>query len=183
MGKKLGRASHRRPGTPSASNRYSGRSDQQSWTELDAGHRITTRPAYRHRRSPRTSCSQSKRAWAATPVNRPGPAHAPTGQIWFTGFKNGHQQTPLGRMQTMITQGDFHRVAIVGFQEVPQRLITDMQPNRTGGPKGVTASVLSDYSLFRIRPEGGKNGTERSPSLPLSRLKSFHRQRMGLGSI
>jgi hypothetical protein len=86
-------------------------------------------------------------------------------------------------MQTMITQGDFHRVAIVGFQEVPQRLITDMQPNRTGGPKGVTASVLSDYSLFRIRPEGGKNGTERSPSLPLSRLKSFHRQRMGLGSI
>ena len=86
-------------------------------------------------------------------------------------------------MQTMITQGDFHRVAIVGFQEVPQRLITDMQPNRTGGPKGVTGLRAVRLFSFRIRPEGGKNGTERSPSLPLSRLKSFHRQRIGLGSI
>ena len=69
-------------------------------------------------------------------------------------------------MQTMITQGDFHRVAIVGFQEVPQRLITDMQPNRTGGPKGVTASVLSDYSLFAFAQKGekmGRNGAR--PSL------------------
>jgi len=47
-----------------------GRSDQQSWTELDAGHRITARPAYHHWRSPRTSCSQSTRA------GRPHPSTA-----------------------------------------------------------------------------------------------------------
>jgi hypothetical protein len=52
--------------------------------------------------------------WAATPVTSLGPSHAPTGQIWFTGFKNGEWKSPQDTNTNFGTTGP---PAVIVYQD------------------------------------------------------------------